>query len=64
MLQIVSVCDLVMVYLKMYFDTYIFTHFQASECNWRHAVPALQVMNVSVGEKEKEQPSKHYCQWI
>lgn len=38
MLQIISVCDLVMVYLNtlylnMYFYTYVFTHFQASECS-------------------------------
>lgn len=64
MLQIISVCDLVTMYLKLYFDMYVFTHFQASECNWRPAVPVLQVMNVFLGEEGKEQPSKHYCQWI
>lgn len=53
MLQIISVYDLVTVYLKLYLDPYIFIHFQASECSWRHAVPALQVMNVFLGEEGK-----------
>lgn len=37
MLQIISVRDLVTVYLKLYFDTYVFTHFQANEGNWRQS---------------------------
>lgn len=60
MLQIIPVCDLVTVYLKLDFDTYIFTHFQASECSWRHAVPALQVVNIFMGEEGKEQLPKHF----
>ena len=55
MLKIISVCDLVAMYLKLDFDVCILTHFQASECSWRNGVPAPQVANVFVGEEGEKQ---------
>lgn len=64
MLQIVSVCDLVTVYLKLYFDGvfkavfwYICLHPFPNHWVQLETVAALQVMNVFMGEEGKELPS-------